>query len=165
MGAAVYGDVIVMAGGIDENQLESTAVYQPSFNKWQTTSPLKQQKEGHALVSCDEYLYVIGGWDDGNYLLFVERLGNLKGEVINIEPMQMPRRWVAEVNCDEVVYAIGGRSGKDKSATLKTVKKYDASANKWEFVSDMNFNDVHMRPLFCATKFTWLADAMLMTKQ
>ena len=141
MGAAVYGDVIVVAGGIDENDylIASTEVYQTSFNKWRTISPLKQQRHAHALVSCDGCLYAIGGWDDGNCLFSVERLDDLKGEWINIEPMQTPRNGVAAVNCDGVVYAIGGRAGEDYSTTLKTVEKYDASANKWKNVSDMNF--------------------------
>ena len=140
MGAAVYDDVMVVAGGANENYetFASTEVYQPSFNKWQAISPLKRQRSGHALVSCDGYLYTIGGWDR-NCLSSVERLGDLKEEWINIEPMQTPRGLVAAVNCDEEIYAIGGKSGNNISTTLKTVEKYDSSANKWKYVSDMNF--------------------------
>ena len=140
MGAAVYGDVIVVAGGLDENsyQLSSTEMYLTSFNKWQTISPLKERKYGHALVSCNEYLYAIGGWsDDGNYLSSVERLGALKEEWINTGPMQKPRTILAAVNCNGVVYAIGGRSDNHKSS--KTVEKYESSANEWKYVRDMNF--------------------------
>ena len=141
MGAAVYGDIMVVAGGIDENNevLTSTEVYQTSFNEWRNISPLKQRKSAHALVSCDGYLYAIGGWDGESYLSSVERLGDLKGEWINIEPMQTPRYRLAAVNCDRVVYAIGGRSANRKNTTLKTVEKYDSSANKWKFVRDMKF--------------------------
>ena len=140
MGAAVYEDVIVVAGGVDENYslLASTEVYQPSFNEWRTISPLKQQRHAHALVSCDGHLYAIGGWG-GHNLSSVERLGDLKEEWIISEPMQAPRQFLAAVNCDGVVYAIGGRAGKDYSTTLKTVEKYDSSTNKWNYVSDMNF--------------------------
>ena len=141
MGAAVYGDVIIVAGGADENGwlLASTEVYQTLFNEWRTLSPLKQKRCEHALVSCDGYLYAIGGWDGHNYLSSVERLDDLKGEWINIELMQTPRRWFAAVSCDGVVYAIGGQSGDDCSTTFKTVEKYDSSAKKWKHVSDMNF--------------------------
>ena len=52
--------------------------------------------------------------------------------------MQTPRRCLAAVNCDGVVYAIGGRFHYDSSTTLKTVEKYDSSANKWKYVNDMN---------------------------
>ena len=141
LGAAVYGDVIIVAGGADENGwlLASTEVYQTSFNEWRIISPLKQKRYAHALVSCDGYLYAIGGWDGRNYLSSVERLFDLKAEWINIEPMQTPRYRLAAVNCDGMVYAIGGRSGRDKPTTLKTVEKYDSSAKKWKYVSDMNF--------------------------
>ena len=141
MGAAVYGDVIVVAGGADENrrQLASTEVYQTSFNDWRTISPLKQQRYGHALVSCDGYLYAVGGRGGRNYLFSVERLADLKGKWISIEPMQTPRTDLAAVNCDGVVYAIGGHFGNDDSTKLKSVEKYDSSAKKWKYVSDMNF--------------------------
>ena len=142
MGAAVHGDVIVVVGGRDENNqlLASVEVYhyQTSFNKWRTISALKHQRYGHALVSCDGYLYAIGGWDGHKSSSSVEQLDDLEGEWINIEPMQTPRTDLAAVNCDGMVYAVGGRSGDDYSKILKTVEKYDSSANKWKFVSNMN---------------------------
>ena len=141
MGATVNGDVIVVAGGSSKFSLtlRSSEVYQPSFNKWQTISSLKRPKFANALVSCDGYLYAIGGCKDRSMLSSVERLSNLKRKWIDIESMQTPRGYVAAVNCDGVVYAIGGKSGKNDSTTLKTVEKYDSTANTWKYVSDMNF--------------------------
>ena len=141
LGAAVYGDVIVVAGGEDENKilLVSTEVYQTSFNEWRIISALKQQRSSHALVSCDGYLYAIGGWSGSNFLSSVERLDDLKGEWINTKTMQTPRGAFAAVNCDGLVYAMGGRFSNQKSSTLKTVEKYDPSTNKWKYVSNMNF--------------------------
>ena len=141
MGAAVYGDVIVVASGASSISwaLTSNEVYRPSFNEWQTISPFQRQRCAYALVSCDGHLYAIGGCDGRNMLPSVERLGDLKGKWNNIEPMQTPRGYVAAVNCDEEIYAIGGKSGKNDSTALKTVEKYDSSADKWKYVSDMNF--------------------------
>ena len=140
MGASVYDDVIVVAGGCDENQkmLASAEVYLTSTDEWQTISPLNQKRAQHALVSCNGYLYAIGG-EYGKPLSSVERLGDLNEEWINIKAMQKPRSSLAAVNCDGVVYAIGGQGGFKPSRDLKTAEKYDASTNKWEFVSDMNF--------------------------
>ena len=152
MGAAVYGDVIVVAGGVDEDSkvLASTEIYLPSSNTWNIISPLKQRRSGHALVSCDKCLYAIGGLVSKTCLSLVEKLGDLKEEWINIEPMQTPRSLVAVVNCDGVVYAIGGRSGTNKSTALKTVEKYDSSANTWKYVSDMNFQrSAHAACVLC----------------
>ena len=141
LGAAVYGDFIVVAGGEDENKmlLASTEVYQATFNEWRTISPLKQQRTSHALVSCDGYLYAIGGWSGRNCLSSVERLDDLKVKWINTKMMQTPRGGLAAFTCNGVVYAIGGRSGKDYSTTLKTVEKFDSTANRWKYVDDMNF--------------------------
>ena len=141
MGAAVYDDTIVVAGGCDANYhlLASTEVYQTFCNEWRIISPLKQRKSGNALVSCNGFLYALGGWDGYRCLSSVEKLGDLKGEWCNIEPMKTPRKLLAAVNCDGAIYAIGGQSGKEKSTSLKTVEKYDSTANTWKDVRHMNF--------------------------
>jgi len=141
MGAALYGDVIVVAGGLDENDYpqSSVEVYQTSFNEWRTICSLNQKRSGHALVSCGRYLYALGGRDGKTVLSSIERLDHLNKNWINFEPMQTPRIWFSAVNCDGVVYAIGGRSVYyDISTTLKTVESYDLPTNKWKYVSDMN---------------------------
>ena len=127
MGAAVYSDVIVVAGGLNENRrvLASTEVYLTSFNEWRIISPLKQQRCEHVPLSCDGYLYAIGGRSGGKCLSSVERLDDLKGEWINSKTMQTRRTGLAAVSCDGVVYTIGGQSGNDNSTTSKTVEKYD----------------------------------------
>ena len=142
MGASVYRDTLFVAGGSDQNKnsIASCEYYLPESNEWKYAPALILCREGHALVSCDECLYALGGWsdDDYEYLASAERLTHLDGEWQNIQPMQTPRRWFAAVNCNGVVYVIGGRSGKEKSTTLKSVEKYDCAENQWKYVSDMN---------------------------
>ena len=142
MGASVYRGTLFVAGGSDQNKhsIASCEYYLPENNKWKYASSLIQCRNGHALVSCDECLYTLGGWntDDYEYLASAERLTRLDGEWKNIQPMQTPRRWFAAVNCNGVVYAIGGQSGEEKSTVLKSVEKYDSTGNQWKYVSDMN---------------------------
>ena len=142
MGASVYRDTLFVAGGSDQNHnsLASCEYYLPESNKWKYAPPLIQCRDGLALVSCDECLYALGGYntDDYEYLVSAERLTRLNGEWQNIQPMQTPRRWFAAVNCNGVMYAIGGRCGKEISTTLKSVEKYDSAGNQWKYVSDMN---------------------------
>ena len=142
MGASVYRDTLFVAGGNDQNKhsIASCEYHLPESNKWKYAPPLIQCRDAHALVSCDECLYALGGWntDDYEYLASAERLTHLDGEWKNIQPMQTPRRWFAAVNCNGVVYAIGGQSGEEKSTVLKSVEKYDSTGNQWKYVSDMN---------------------------
>ena len=144
MSAAVYGDVIVVAGGVDggNRSIASTEVYEVSTNKWYYIHSLNTRKRGHALVSCEGYLYALGGctlYSTANSSA-AERLSNLKGKWDIIKPMQTPRFLFAAVNCNEIIYAIGGKTSKDHTAhsTSKTVEKYNSSTNSWEYVTDMN---------------------------
>ena len=133
MGGSVYRDTLFAAGGRDQkyNSLASCEYYLPKSNKWKYAPPLIQCRDSHALVSCDECLYALGGYntDDSEYLSSAERLTDLDGKWQTIQPMQTPRRWFAAVNCNGVVYAIGGQSGKEHSTTLKNVEKYDCAGN------------------------------------
>ena len=143
MGAAVYDDLIIVAGGADERNclLKSTEVYQAPFNEWRSIAHMNNYRSALALVSCDGYLYALGGcggWKQNEFFSSVERLGNLQEQWINVHQMQTPRYWLAAVNCDGAVYAIGGQANKDNSSTLKSVEKYDSTANKWTYVCDMN---------------------------
>ena len=142
MGASVYRDTLFVAGGSDQNfnSIASCEYYVTESNKWKYAHPLIQCRDAHALVSCDECLYALGGYntDDYEYLASVEKLTHLDGEWQNIQPMQTPRQWFPAVNCNGVVYAIGGQSGKENSAVLKSVEKYDPAGNQWKYVSDMN---------------------------
>jgi len=140
MGAAAFGHVIVVAGGLGKREelLASTEVYQSALNEWRTASLLNQGRDGHALVSCERYLYVIGGWNK-RPLSSVERLGDLKEEWMNITPMLTPRGWLAAVICNETIYAIGGQSENSIASTLSSVEKYDFADNRWKYVCNMKF--------------------------
>ena len=142
MGASVYRDTLFVAGGSDQNNnsIASCEYYLPECNKWKYAPPLIQCRAGHAVVSCDECLYALGGYntDDSEYLASAERLTDLNGEWQYIQPMQTPRRFFAAVNCNGVVYAIGGMYGEEKSTRLKSVEKYDSAKNQWKYVSDMS---------------------------
>ena len=142
MGASVYRGTLFVAGGSnpDHDSVASCEYYLPESNKWKYAPSLIHCRAGHALVSCDECLYALGGYntDDSEYLASAERLTDLDGEWQNIQPMQTPRRWFAAVNCNGVVYANGGQSDKENSTTLKNVEKYDSAQNQWKYVGDMN---------------------------
>ena len=144
MGASVYRGTLFVAGGSDpnHNSIASCEYYLTENNKWKYAPPIIQCMGGHALVSCDECLYALGGCnsdnDDYDYLASAERLTHLDGEWQNVQPMQTPRGWFAAVNYNGVVYAIGGQSGEEKSNRLKSVKKYDSAKNQRKYVSDMN---------------------------
>ena len=137
MGAAVYRDTLVVAGGFDEKSiLASAEYYSYAFNEWKFVQPMNQCRGQTALVTCKGHLYALGGNDGKNCLSSVERLESLKGVWEMIQPMQTQRIGLAAVNCNGTIYAIGGKC--DGTTKLKSVEKYDSATNQWKYVSDMN---------------------------
>ena len=141
MGATVYNDALIVAGGIDQTNycLSSSETYLKQIDEWKIISPLNQPRYSNELVSCNDGVFCLGGFDGENVLSSVEHLSDLKSEWEFVEPMLTPRMWFAAVNFKEIVFAIGGKptNCRDQS-TLKSVEIYNSEEDKWSYVSDMN---------------------------
>ena len=143
MGAAVYEDKLVVAGGNAgmDVALSSVEFYEVAKNKWKTISPMNLPRRGNALVACDGCLYTLGG--EENYCS-VERLEKLKGKWKLTKPMQTGRSNFAAVHLNGMIYAIGGENDElaedlDDCERLKSVERYNPTKNAWRYVKDMNF--------------------------
>ena len=154
MGATVHHGKLVVAGGLDgTNHLDSAEMYTPDKNQWKVIASMNQSRSHNALVSCNDFIYALGGYykslsgESETYLNSVERLF-LSGQIGEesweyVKPMYTPRRHVAAVCCKGYIYAIGGQSKPPTdvctSATLKSVEKYDPARKEWAPVASMNF--------------------------
>jgi len=108
MGAAIYEDKLVVAGGKEKwKEINSVEYYDPSIDEWKIIAPLKHLRKDNALVACEGCLYALGGTGDKS----VERLRDLSGEWEDVQPMQKARLSLAAVCCDDMIYAIGGQTG------------------------------------------------------
>ena len=62
MGAAIFKDCLVVAGGYDgKSYLSSSEVFIPRLNVWQTITAMNQARSRNALVECKNKLYGIDG--------------------------------------------------------------------------------------------------------
>ena len=63
MGAAMFGNMIVEAGGEDDRKsvMNSAEIYDQSRNQWQAISSLNQKRFTHVLVTCEGSVYALGG--------------------------------------------------------------------------------------------------------
>ena len=154
MGATVHHGKLFVAGGLDgTNHLDSAEMYTPDKNQWKVIASMNQSRSHNALVSCNDFIYALGGYykslsgESETYLNSVERLflsGQIEEESWEyVKPMDTPRRHVAAVCCKGYIYAIGGQSEPPTdvctSATLKSVEKYDPARKEWALVASMNF--------------------------
>ena len=162
MAATVYQDNLVVVGGessklgLNANQqrgksekevLKSGELYQVNSNNWKTIPPMNEKRKDHALVSCNGYLYALGGSNEDGHLCSMERLCEAD-IILSIEeneenetkwelmaPMPKSRHDFAAVSFKGAVYVIGGRN--DDGKALKRVLKYDPDSNKWDEVKEM----------------------------
>ena len=137
LSAAVYQNQIAVVGGWTRRARKSAEIYESSINQWKALKPMNNYRSYHALVSCNDCLFCLGGYDGDISLSCVEKLCNVHGVWQHVQPMQTPRCEFASVNCLGDIYAIGGRS--DQSASTKSVEKYDFQSNSWTYVNEMNF--------------------------
>ena len=140
MGAAVFRDHLVVAGGTSGVACLATAeYYNHSLDGWQMAPTMQQKRSNNSLVVCGNYLFALGGFDEKEYLSSVERLHSLNRDWEFMTPMLMRRSAVAAVSLNGLIYAIGGRSGKDNNSRQKTVERYDPKLNEWNYVCEMNY--------------------------
>ena len=139
-GVAVFDDTIVVCGGYyGSKHSSSVETYNVTLNKWINIEFLNQDRHGNESATSCGCLYTMGGHDEKNALSSVERLDGLDQVWKSVSSMQTPRSWFAAVSCNDVIYVIGGC--KDNSQfvkALKIVEKYDYTADKWIYVSEMN---------------------------
>ena len=162
MAATVYQDNLVVVGGesskpelnpeqqrgkSEKEVLKSGELYQVNSKNWKTIPPMNEKRKDHALVSCNGYLYALGGTNEDRHLCSMERLCEAD-IILSIEeneenetkwelmaPMPKSRHDFAAVSFKEAVYVIGGRN--DDGKALKSVLEYDPDSNIWDEVEEM----------------------------
>ena len=141
MGAAIFMDCLVIAGGSNGRCILATVEYSSDqFHTWiRNTSSLLHKRCGNALAVCKSSLYALGGFDGTTCLSSVERLDYLHGLWQYVAPMLTPRLEFAVVSLNGYLYAIGGYSELKEKSALKTIERYDPGLDKWTRLSEMRF--------------------------
>ena len=147
MGAAVFKDCLVVAGGVNTDGEFSTKeeTYTPKWNKWQQISKLNQERIANELVSCVGCLFALGGYNGKQPLFSMEKLSDFDGEWEAEESINEPSAWFAAVNCEGEIYAIGGcrENSGEKDIALKSVEKYSTVTKKWSFVASIKTERIY----------------------
>ena len=162
LAAAIHQNgLVAVRGYTGKKKVNLTEFYQVDLDQWKVISSMKQPRRELALVSCEGYLYALGGYGkagpasstgrsrdlDGDWNVAkpilppsssVERLRVLDGEWESVEPMQTRRCEFAAVNCQDIIYVIGGRSHRSPASTLKSVEIYKSASDSWSYVKEMN---------------------------
>lgn len=156
-GAVVHGDRIIVVGGSDGTNPQSTVYYSDALSKdetsgtftnWNTATnvALNTARDNHTVVYGNGYVYAIGGHDGTNRLASVEVASasniitnNASGDWASTTALPVSRSHHGSVIEDGVIYASGGKkdSGGTRSTDLLFAQiKSDGTIGDW--VTDTN---------------------------
>lgn len=143
-GASIIDDRLYLLGGWDigektrVNSVEVFDIHKGGFSRVRgSTIPfLKDARTDHAVVSRNDEIFAIGGFDNNeNYLRSCEVINTSTKERYNISPLNEGRSHMAAVVLDDRIIVIGGKCGVfDK---LASVECYSFETDTWTYLPAM----------------------------
>lgn len=111
---------------------------------WSKINDMSSNRAGHGVVTCNNKLYVIGGYNNNGFLDSVEAYDPLTGVWETMQHMPYARAEFGICAIDDYIYVIGGCNtllGKSYSIypgnVLNSVLVYDTNFNNWSFKTAM----------------------------
>ncbi|MFA5011874.1 MAG: kelch repeat-containing protein [Ignavibacteria bacterium] len=115
--------------------------YNESTDEWTTNLPdITAGKTVHASAIVGDYLYVIGGADNGEYQTTVYRfnLTNEGGNWETMEPLPKSIGWCKAVSYGQYIYVVGGFTNEGGAQALGDVYVYNTSDDTWSAGTSLN---------------------------
>merc|ERR1739838_294614 len=105
--------------------------------KWRFIANMNVSRGRFVVVSCNEKLWVFGGWnDEGEHFNSTEFYDEKKDKWTMSTPMNEKRREHSAVAFLDKIYILGGRNG--TSYTLNTAEVFDTVTQQFTFISPMS---------------------------
>ncbi|XP_028292315.1 kelch-like protein 10 isoform X2 [Gouania willdenowi] len=129
--------LLATGGWTDFNPTDEIMSYDYRTDCWfrGPLSKLMHPVAYHGSAFLNEYLYIVGGRKDTEWLNSVHRFQFFTQTWNEVAPMHQRRCYVSVAVLDECIYAMGGFNGVDR---LKTAEVYQPETNQWTFISPMN---------------------------
>ncbi|XP_064600849.1 kelch-like protein 28 [Liolophura sinensis] len=132
---SVSSRLYVLGGIICENRENGTYRYHdnrveywdPESNVWHEKSPMIHRRSAFAVVTFQENLYALGGYDGQVYHRSVERYCWQSDEWTPVTAMQQCRSCFSACILEGFIYVIGGYG----PPCLNSVEKYDPVSKEW----------------------------------
>ena len=106
---------------------------------WSNIAPMPVKTLRHALSvnKLDNYIYCIGGWENGAIASkVVEKYDAKNDSWFTCAPMGVPRRLLGTAVLNGKIYAFGG-SREEPNWYIKDVECYDPKVNQWSKMPDL----------------------------
>jgi hypothetical protein len=93
--------------------------------------PMHTARRGHAAVYYSQYLYVLGGYNEGGYLRECERYACAESRWEVLPALPVAGIGMSAVEVENSLYALGGRAAKEN---FDTVQKLSLDSLTWELM-------------------------------
>lgn len=139
--AAALGDRLYVVGGIIPENVDDSeppltnevAVYDPTTEEWEYTEPMPEALHHVSIVSTDEQIYVLGGFEDD--FEAVDSVWLFDGEEWESgAPLPTSRGALTAEIINDRIYVAGGVNGDN---ALTTLEVYDPETDEWEAQTSM----------------------------
>ena len=138
--AVVNGKIYVVGGATSfasgAPAVSSTAIYDPTTNKWSTGADMPTPRLGMGVASIDGLIYGVGGRRGGSMAPTdtVERYNPGNDKWTTRSSMPTRRSWLSASADGSALFAIGGLA---VDPVLSVVERYDPESDQWVSVADM----------------------------
>ncbi len=134
---------IYAIGGRDgTTDLRETESFDPHTNRWSQCAPMQKRRDRVAVVSCDGYLYAIGGHESSTINKTIvrhndgERYDPKCNQWTLITSFSRPKEGLGIAVVNNILYIIGGFDDK----VLNEMEKYDIETEKWRKVDNFYYH-------------------------
>ncbi|XP_060688752.1 kelch-like protein 2 isoform X2 [Hemiscyllium ocellatum] len=141
-GVMYMGGLVYAVGGFNGSlRVRTVDSYDPVKDQWMSNANMQDRRSTLGAAVLNGLLYAVGGFDGSTGLSSVEVYNVKANEWVHVAPMNTRRSSVGVGVVGGVgvlnglLYAVGGHDG---PLVRKSVEMYDASANTWKQVADMN---------------------------
>ena len=137
-GAAELNGKLYVVGGFTSagfsiwHPVNHVFTYDPGRDEWQEHAGMPTARGGLAVVTVDNKLYALGGYDGERNPKVVEVYDPAADAWTSVAPLPTPRDHLTAVSVGGRIYAIGGRVGLNYHENLTTVEEYDPAHNHWK---------------------------------
>lgn len=132
----VVWSVLCVGGWQEDKPTKDVFAYLTSSFKWFPLTPLPKARYSHSVVSCDGFVYVLGGRDESTQLLSsvfrFDPSGN-KWQAVASLPYQVAGLGVCVFGGQ--IYVVGGLAS---VGSIDIVLRYSARNNVWQRVANLN---------------------------
>lgn len=132
----VWG-IIGVGGWQDDKPTKDVFAFITSKNNWFPLNPLPEARYSHSVVSCDGFVYVLGGRDENTRLMSsVIRFDPTANKWQSVASLPYPAASLGVCVFEGQIFVVGGLSN---AGSIEIVLRYSARNNVWQRVGNLNF--------------------------